>query len=69
MVAAASLSSEFRPHAIAAVLGIVAAVLLLSIAGPVLARIRAAQAARADSRAARASARIEAETELEVRSR
>lgn len=58
----------FHPLAPAIFMVTVAAVLLLAFTGPILRRIRAAEAMKSDAyRVARASARVETEIELESR--
>jgi hypothetical protein len=65
---AVSLLKGFHPLAPAVFMVVIAAVLLLALAAPILSRIRANATASSDEyRAARTSARIEAEIDLHSR--
>ncbi|HXO16863.1 MAG TPA: hypothetical protein VN909_01705 [Candidatus Dormibacteraeota bacterium] len=67
-ILAVSLLKGFHPLAPAFFMAVIAAVVLLALVAPFLRNMRAREAAKSDAyRAARASARIEAEIELESR--
>lgn len=62
-------SRAFHPLARPVLLAIAVAVVLLVVAAPILSRIRAAQAAKADCRPNRKSAQREARLEIEARNK